>query len=100
MTGLRCFSIGRDPNCDVVVGSASVSRHHANLILRDDRSIQFEDAGSKNGSYLVEGSRQVRISSTFLQPQAHLRLGNTKLSLAEIMQSIHAKVRQVRRADQ
>ncbi len=66
------YSIGRDEKCDVTLHSASVSRQHAYLILRGDGSIQFEDANSTNGSYLVEGDKLVRISSTYLQPEACL----------------------------
>jgi len=98
MTGLRRFSIGRDPSCDVVVRGASVSRQHAFLILRGDRTIEFEDARSTNGSYLIEADQPVRINSTFLQPEAQLRLGKVEVSLAEIMQGILAKVRQERQA--
>ena len=87
------FSIGRDVNCDVVLHGASVSRQHAFLTLRDDGSIQFEDANSTNGSYLIESGELVRISSIYLEPEASLRLGREQVSLAEIMQAIHIRVR-------
>jgi len=82
----------------VVVEDASISRKHAFLILRGDRTIEFEDAHSKNGSYLVEADRLCRINSEFLQPDAQLQLGKVKISLAEIMQGIHAKLRRGRPA--
>ena len=93
------FSIGRDENCNVVLQGASVSRQHAYLILRGDGSIQFEDANSTNGSYLVEGEKLVRISSTYLQPEACLQLGKVQVSLAEIMRNILSKIRQGREAE-
>ena len=92
------FSIGRDENCDVVLQGASVSRQHAHLILRGDGSIRFEDANSTNGSYLVEANETIRVSSTYLQPDACLRLGKVRVSLAEIMHDIHTKIRQDRAA--
>lgn len=98
MTGSHCFSIGRDPGCDVVVQGASVSRKHAFLILREDRTIEFVDAHSTNGSYLVRADGVSRICSEFLQPEAELQLGKVKVSLAELIQGIHAKVRHERRA--
>ena len=58
------FSIGRDQNCDVVLHGATVSRQHAYLTLRGDGSIQFEDANSTNGSYLVEGDKLVPLALT------------------------------------
>ena len=93
------YSIGRDEKCDVVLHGASVSRQHAYLILRVDGSIQFEDANSTNGSYLVEGDKLVRISSTYLQPEACLQLGKMQVLLAEIMQNILTKIRQDREAE-
>jgi pSer/pThr/pTyr-binding forkhead associated (FHA) protein len=93
------FSIGRDEKCDVVLRGASVSREHAYLILRRDQSIQFEDANSTNGSYLVEADKLIRISSIYLQPEAHLQLGKVRVSLAEIMQDIRSKIRQERGID-
>ena len=93
------FSIGRDEKCDVVLHDASVSRQHACLILRSDGSIEFEDANSTNGSYLVEGEELVRISSTYLQPEACLQLGKVQVLLAEIMQNILTKIRQDREAE-
>jgi pSer/pThr/pTyr-binding forkhead associated (FHA) protein len=66
---------------------------------RGDGSIQFEDANSTNGSYLVEGDKLVRISSTYLQPEACLQLGKVQVLLAEIMQNILTKIRQDREAE-
>ena len=93
------FSIGRDEKCDVILRDGSVSRQHAYLILRRDRSIQFEDANSTNGSYLVEADKLVRISSAYLQPEAHLQLGKVRVSLAEIMQNIRINILQERGTD-
>jgi FHA domain len=45
------MSIGRDPRNDLVLESASVSRDHAALTLRDDRWY-VEDRGSFNGTFL------------------------------------------------
>jgi DNA-binding winged helix-turn-helix (wHTH) protein len=43
--------LGRDPDASVSIDSAGVSRHHARLLLSEDRAI-LEDLGSKNGTYL------------------------------------------------
>ena len=49
------LSIGRSSRCDVAVDSASVSRHHANLIVAD--FLEVEDVGSSNGTFL--GATQI-----------------------------------------
>lgn len=43
--------IGREMENEIVITSKRVSREHARL-LRDDRSIRLEDAGSTNGTFL------------------------------------------------
>jgi predicted DNA-binding protein (UPF0251 family) len=48
------ITIGRGGKCDVVIDSASVSRHHATLRLGP--KLELEDVGSSNGTY-VEGAK-------------------------------------------
>ncbi len=47
--------LGRDPECDIVFYSGSVSRQHAK-ILRIDEAFFIEDLQSRNGTY-VNNSR-------------------------------------------
>ncbi|MCB0014349.1 MAG: FHA domain-containing protein [Anaerolineales bacterium] len=47
--------IGRDPNSDIVINDAEVSRQHARLSLIGG-SYQLQDMGSTNGSF-IDGSR-------------------------------------------
>jgi len=47
--------VGRDPACEVVLDSASVSRRHARIVVGDGPP-RVEDLGSKNGTW-VNGRR-------------------------------------------
>jgi hypothetical protein len=55
-------SIGRAPDSAVFLDDVTVSRHHADIILRGGKAT-IEDQGSLNGSYvnreLVDGSREL-----------------------------------------
>ncbi|GAB4527667.1 MAG: hypothetical protein Fur0018_13380 [Anaerolineales bacterium] len=42
--------IGRGPDCDIVIPSRQVSRHHARL-TREGHQVLLEDLGSKNGTF-------------------------------------------------
>jgi pSer/pThr/pTyr-binding forkhead associated (FHA) protein len=42
--------VGRDPDVEVRLEAATVSRRHAKLVVRDDRAA-IEDLGSKNGTW-------------------------------------------------
>ena len=59
LQGVDELSVGRQPDCDLVIDDASVSKRHA--ILRWDaarRRASLEDLGSTNGTYINAGSRQ------------------------------------------
>ncbi len=48
------LTVGRGSKCDVIIESGSVSRHHANLVL--GTNVTVEDMGSSNGT-IVEGAK-------------------------------------------
>jgi len=45
------YTIGRDPDCDIVIADPFVSRRHAKIFYRDNRWF-IEDVGSRNGTYV------------------------------------------------
>ena len=49
------ITIGREPECDVIIPDRQVSRYHARLSLENGTTL-LEDLGSKNGTYL-DGTR-------------------------------------------
>jgi len=55
----REFTIGRDPSCDMVVRSNSVSRNHAVLRVLAEGAYELRDCGSKCGTF-VNNSRVER----------------------------------------
>ncbi|WP_307795266.1 FHA domain-containing protein [Actinacidiphila acididurans] len=67
----RSYSLGRDPQADVVLDDARVSWRHA-TVRRGERTWVLEDLGSTNGTY-VQGHR---VQQTELGPGAVVHLGN------------------------
>ena len=47
------LSLGRDPDCSVVLDDANVSRFHARLVFHN-AAIWVQDVGSRNGVFLNE----------------------------------------------
>jgi hypothetical protein len=45
------YSIGRDPGSDIVLADAAVSKHHATMILSEDK-VTIKDNNSANGIFL------------------------------------------------
>lgn len=69
--------LGRDPLSVACIDVASVSRHHAKIIVSGDKA-SLEDLGSKNGSF-VRG-RRIK-SSTAIHDGDAIRLGSVPLVL-------------------
>ncbi|WP_181766791.1 FHA domain-containing protein, partial [Streptomyces albidus (ex Kaewkla and Franco 2022)] len=67
----RSYSLGRDPQGDLVIDDARVSWRHA-TIRWGGRSWVIEDHGSTNGSYV----RGQRIQQMELGPGMSVHLGN------------------------
>lgn len=68
--------IGRASECQVSLGSSTVSRHHARILVADGKAL-LEDLGSKNGT-MVNGTRIDRSSP--LQDGDEIRLGSIELT--------------------
>jgi S1-C subfamily serine protease len=66
------FSVGRDPNADLVVQDPEVSRIHAYLEPLPDGRVALHDNGSSNGTH-VNGQQ---VTSTVLTGGEELRFGN------------------------
>ncbi|MEU3773798.1 FHA domain-containing protein [Streptomyces sp. NPDC032472] len=86
----RSYSLGRDPQGDVVIDDARVSWRHA-TIAWNGRGWGIEDHGSTNGTY-VHGAR---VQQTELVPGTPVHLGNAtdgprlNLSVAGAAQHAH-----------
>ena len=68
--------IGRDPDLELFLDEASVSRHHARITIAGERAT-VEDLGSKNGTHV--GERRVE-SATPLADGDIIRVGSVTLT--------------------
>ena len=57
------WTIGRAPDCDIVVNNPAVSSHHCRLSLSDS-GLRIEDLKSANGTY-VNGQRVAGVVPVF-----------------------------------
>ncbi|MEB3754465.1 FHA domain-containing protein [Acinetobacter sp. MD2(2019)] len=70
----RSMTIGRHPDCDLVLQSAAISRQHAVFNLNED-GVWLKDAGSSNGTFVND----VRIDAeTLLQDQDVIQFAHLK----------------------
>jgi DNA-binding winged helix-turn-helix (wHTH) protein len=68
--------LGRSTECQVSLGSSTVSRHHARILLAEGRAM-LEDLGSKNGT-LLNGTKVDQ--AVPLQDGDEIRLGSVELT--------------------
>jgi pSer/pThr/pTyr-binding forkhead associated (FHA) protein len=77
--------IGRDPNSDIVINDAEVSRQHARLSLIGS-SYQIQDMGSTNGSF-VDGGR-LEGSAVTLQNNQLIQLGSNVELVYQVIEGV------------
>jgi hypothetical protein len=67
-------SVGRAPNCDIVLRVAYVSKLQAHFVSQDDGTVVLVDAGSSNGTY-VDGEELPQGVPRLLRSGADVRFG-------------------------
>lgn len=67
-------SVGRAPNCDIVLRVPYVSKLQAHFLSQDDGTVVLVDAGSSNGTY-VDGEELPQGTRHALRSGAQLRFG-------------------------
>ncbi len=85
---LQCGNnvIGRDPLCEVILNSETVSRRHANIkVSYDKKKFTVIDLGSANG-VIIKPSTLLRSSKKSLKSGAEIQIGEILLKLLAIDQ--------------
>jgi S1-C subfamily serine protease len=79
----RALVLGRDDDCDVALDDEKASRRHTALTPLADGTVQVEDLGSTNGTY-VDGQRIT--GPTTLRAGSTLTIGDTALAISTEVQ--------------
>lgn len=80
----RDVTIGRDPDCNIRVADADVSRKHCQVLTREGK-VYVVDLQSRNGTYV---NNQAIEAETQLQPGDQLRVGPMLFELAGVKKGI------------
>jgi hypothetical protein len=75
------ISIGRAPNCDVVLSHPSVSKLHAH-VREGEGQVAIVDVGSQNGTF-INGKRLEAAVATPVQVGDRVRFGKIRAQLAD-----------------
>ena len=80
LSQLPAYTIGRNPQNDIVIPNAKVSSQHARLIQCTPDSFVFEDMGSKNGSF-VNG---IRVTRKVVDAKDTLRIADADFTVEQL----------------
>ncbi|EXJ09082.1 MULTISPECIES: FHA domain-containing protein [Nitrincola] len=90
--------IGTGANCDYKIVDKTVSRQHAELMIKDDGTCLIIDRVSMNGTFVCDHSGQSRsgwrrITQETVSTNEIVLLGTYKLSIAQVVASLQKDVK-------
>lgn len=76
------LSIGRAPQCQLVLADALVSQYHARITIQE-KGVWLTDLGSTNGTYL-NNQRLIAHQPTLLSTGMEIQMGDSRLHITEL----------------
>ncbi len=77
------ITLGRASDNTVIIPDPTVSRRHARIVVSRSTAI-LEDMGSRNGTYIISGGNEVRVSVADIGDDTLVRLGATTVLRIQI----------------
>src|SRR5262245_12721673 len=87
----QTFSIGRSPECDLVLADQSVSRKHAELMVLDDGQLFLVDCQSTQGTRLSEHGQIRQVQQEFVGLDAIVQFGDVSISMGDVVEALREK---------
>jgi pSer/pThr/pTyr-binding forkhead associated (FHA) protein len=91
---IRRILIGTSVECDYQVTDKTVSRKHADILVKEDGYVVLIDHDSTNGTYvedLTQLSGWKRVRQELVKVDANILLGALKININDILQTIRPK---------
>lgn len=87
----QTFSIGRSPECDLVLADQSVSRKHAELLVLDDGQLFLVDCQSTHGTRLSLHGQTRAVQQDFVPLDAIVQFGDVSISILDVVEALREK---------
>ncbi len=91
---MKAFVIGRSKECDVVIVDPTVSRRHAEFVVKSDSEFMLTDCGSSFGTFIGRDGDWTQIGTATVRIGDHVRLGRHETTVRTIMTVVLDKLRQ------
>jgi hypothetical protein len=97
LEGVDALSVGRQPDCELVIDDASVSKKHATLRWDASKSrATIQDLGSTNGTFLNASTRLSKDKESVLMDGDIISFGEVQFWYL-LTQTLHTKLSKVQR---
>jgi predicted component of type VI protein secretion system len=87
----QTFSIGRSPECDLVLADQSVSRKHAELLVLDDGQLFLVDCQSTHGTRVSQHGQTRQVHQEFVSIDAIVEFGDVSMPVGDIVDALREK---------
>lgn len=91
---MKAFSIGRSKECDVVIVDPTVSRRHAELVVKSESEFTLTDSGSSFGTFIGRGDEWAQVETATVRIDDRVKLGRHETTVRGIMTAVLNKLRQ------
>ncbi len=75
----RTYIVGRDPACDIQLADETVSRRHAELVLRDDGRLDVRDLGSTRGTRVERSAEWIQVGDAATEVGDEVEFGELRV---------------------
>ena len=82
------FTIGRSPDCDIVLADETVSRRHADLSITLSGDVVLTDRRSTQGTQILERGAWRPLARQVVSRDATVRFGDVTMAVAELLDAI------------
>jgi pSer/pThr/pTyr-binding forkhead associated (FHA) protein len=90
---MKAFLLGRSKECDVVIVDPTVSRRHAEFVVKSDNVFVLVDCGSKFGTFIRRGESWQPVQSEPVRIDDRIRLGQHETTIRTIMSVVVERLR-------
>ncbi|MGQ0686127.1 FHA domain-containing protein [Bradyrhizobium sp.] len=97
---MKSFLLGRGLDCDVVFADPTVSRRHAEFVVKSEREFLLVDSASTYGTFVRSGQEWKQITTAQVSIDDQIRLGRHDTSVRAVMSAVIEKLRASAPADE
>ena len=91
MAAIKTYLIGRNPDCDIVLADATISRKHAELVEGGDGRLYLTDRESAAGTWTRRTGEWTNLRQAFVEPDEPIMLGRYATTAKALLKLIAAR---------